>query len=339
MSNQMPVVTFKEATAMAAYFASIDCPMWIWGAPGIGKSQLIRHAAKLAGAIVIDLRLALLDPLDLRGLPSIQNGKTVWLKPDFWPSIAGQLVYLFLDELDRASASVRNAALQLVLDRRIGEHVLPDSVRIFAAGNGATDKGLTQSIGEAMADRFAHVGMRSDLKGWLQYAEKAGYNPHLLSFLEMRASENPAIFHNESPARGSLTNSTPRTWETVNKAIGAPSIIRRKVFAALVGDSISGEFCAFLDMAGKLPPLATFIADPHGAPVYPAGDMAINFALGLALARNADPSNWAAIAAYSQRMPREFHFLTITAAIKRNPELKNSRAYVDFITANPGVFS
>jgi hypothetical protein len=324
---------WKQTAATAAYLASKNIPVWFWGPAGIGKSHLAAHLAKAAGAELHDVRLSLLESVDMRGLPVIKDGKTVWTRPDLWPSDGTKLHYLFLDELDRAPTSVRNAALQLVYDRRIGEHTLPDSVRIFAAGNGGTDKGMTQSIGHAMADRFAHLFMQADLAVYCDYATRKGFDIRLVSFLEIHGRKNPAIFHNPSPARDCLTNPTPRTWDRIAAVMDAPSIIRRGVFASMVGDDIAGELCAHIDMAGKIPPLATFLSDPNGAPVYGAGEIAINYSLALALARFASPANFDAIAQYARRMPREFYFLTMTAATKAKPDLRNSRAWIEYETA------
>ncbi len=51
-------------------------PLHIWGPPGVGKSKVIAQAASRLGLEMIDLRAVLLDPVDLRGLPKVENGRT-----------------------------------------------------------------------------------------------------------------------------------------------------------------------------------------------------------------------------------------------------------------------
>ena len=57
---------------------SIQKPAFIWGASGIGKSEIIAKVADELGYNLIDVRVSLLDPVDLRGVPSVENGTTKW---------------------------------------------------------------------------------------------------------------------------------------------------------------------------------------------------------------------------------------------------------------------
>ena len=109
--------------------------VFIWGAPGIGKSSIVRHIAEAKNLPVVDLRASLLDPTDLRGIPMIQNKTSVWCPPSFLPKTSDKPGILFLDEINAAPPLVQAALYQLILDRRVGEYVLPDGWKIIAAGN------------------------------------------------------------------------------------------------------------------------------------------------------------------------------------------------------------
>ena len=331
-------VTFTKAQLLAATYADANIPVFIWGAPGIGKSALVHDLASRTGALVVDIRLSMFVPVDLRGLPAIVEGKTVWLKPAFWPSVADQPVYLFFDEMDRAPASVKNAALQIVLDRQIGEHVLPDSVRIFAAGNGATDKGFAGSMGTALNNRFAHIEMVSDVDSWCTWADRTNLNPMLVAFMRMRGRDE-GIFHELNPGRDQKAFPSARQWERVSKVLGAPAAIRHESIAGLVGDAIASEYIAFADMAGQLPDIADIIANPATAPVPASDKLSVLYAVAIALARVADQSNFAAIVEYAERMPAEFKILTVTSATRRDRELENTAACVRFKTNNQSVYA
>ena len=144
----------------------VNRPIFIWGAPGIGKSELVQgivDQGELGNALMIDMRLALLEPTDLRGYP-FRNPETntmEWSPPSDLPSqdLADSYdnVVLFLDELNSAPPSVQAAAYQLVLNRRIGQYILPDNVRIIAAGNRETDRGVTYRMPAPLANRFRPV--------------------------------------------------------------------------------------------------------------------------------------------------------------------------------------
>ncbi|MFN9959679.1 MAG: hypothetical protein ACK55I_41880, partial [bacterium] len=67
-------------------------PIFIWGPPGIGKSELVQgivDSGSLGNAVMIDLRLALMEPTDIRGYP-FRNPETnvmEWSPPVDLPSM------------------------------------------------------------------------------------------------------------------------------------------------------------------------------------------------------------------------------------------------------------
>lgn len=99
-------------------------PLHIWGACGVGKSQIVAQVADDIGYEFLDVRAVQLDPIDLRGLPRIAGDSTEWVAPKFLPT-SGRGI-LFLDELTSAPQMTQAGCYQLVLDRRLGEYVLPD---------------------------------------------------------------------------------------------------------------------------------------------------------------------------------------------------------------------
>lgn len=134
-------------------------PLMPWGPPGIGKSCIVKQVAGELGIGLIDLRLILLNPIDLKGLPALdrENQKAVWYQPKFLPNQErdGQQGILFLDELPNAPTTVQSAALQLVLDRAIGNYRLPPGWKVIAAGNRAIDRGGTFAL--ISPDRLCHT--------------------------------------------------------------------------------------------------------------------------------------------------------------------------------------
>ena len=99
-------------------------PIFLWGAPGIGKSELVAGITdSLPGNnLMIDLRLALMEPTDLRGYPfrNPETNQMEWAPPADLPTMEQAELYdtivLFLDELNSAPPSVQAAAYQLVLN-------------------------------------------------------------------------------------------------------------------------------------------------------------------------------------------------------------------------------
>uniref|UniRef100_UPI0025DB766D AAA family ATPase n=1 Tax=Sulfuricurvum sp. TaxID=2025608 RepID=UPI0025DB766D len=101
-------------------------PTFLWGAPGIGKSSIIKQIARESGIECIDLRLSLMDPTDLKGIPFYEKDShsALWAPPSFLPREGRGI--LFLDELNSAAPAVQASAYQLILDRKVGEYTLPE---------------------------------------------------------------------------------------------------------------------------------------------------------------------------------------------------------------------
>ena len=120
-------------------------PVFLWGPPGIGKSELVAQIGADAGREVIDIRLALWEPTDIKGIPyyNAEQGKMVWAPPAELPTDPESTAIIFIDELNSAPPAVQAAAYQLVLNRRVGTYVLPKGVDIVAAGNRDGDRGVT----------------------------------------------------------------------------------------------------------------------------------------------------------------------------------------------------
>ena len=151
-------------------------PVFLWGPPGIGKSDAIHQLGSEMDAHVIDVRLSLWEPTDIKGIPYFNaNDSTMsWAPPVELPTeeLAAKhpVVILFLDEMNSAPPSVQAAAYQLVLNRRVGTYRLPDNVIVVAAGNREADKGVTYRMPAPLANRFVHLELRVDFDDWFQWA-------------------------------------------------------------------------------------------------------------------------------------------------------------------------
>lgn len=203
--------------------------LFIWGAPGIGKTEILQQVAKELGATVIEFHLATIDPTDFRGVPKIEmkpggkgpeDERTVSKIPGVFPTDNGpndKGGILFFDEFNRAKQMVLSAALPLTLNGRIGEYVLPEKWIVVAAGNRPEDLGgaVATSIEPALANRFAHVNYAPTLENWIAWAiDKKDINPDLIGFLQF----NKGYFHKLDPEQDNKMNwPSPRTWEMASK--------------------------------------------------------------------------------------------------------------------------
>lgn len=232
-------MNYQEAYKILDAILPENIPVMLWGAPGVGKSSLIREICETHRIPLVDVRLAQLDPTDLRGIPVPNRDERLveWFPPAFLPREGKGI--LFLDELDKAPVAVKNAALQLVLDRRVGDYVLPAEWRIVAAGNREGDNALSIPMGTALANRMIHLHVEADSKGWVRWARVKGLADDIIAFIQFR----PDLLH-------AVTKETafpsPRTWEMLSRLIRrAPNGDLRPIVYATVGAGAGKEFVAW----------------------------------------------------------------------------------------------
>jgi hypothetical protein len=217
-------------------YKAANIPCMIFGAPGVGKSQQVHQAAE--GKKVIDIRLSMLDPVDLRGLPLVDRsdkGPNVeWARPEFIPQDGEGI--LFFDELNTAPVSVMNAALQIILDRKCGPHKLGDGWYICAAGNKTAHRAHVQPLSAPLRNRFAIVNYEPDVKSWTTWAFGSGIHDDVVGFLNFR----PALLSTDS--KDEYENfASPRSWERVSTLI-ASGTDDMDFVAGLIGKGAAAEF-------------------------------------------------------------------------------------------------
>lgn len=220
------------------------------GRPGVGKSQVVQQLAQAVGARLFDVRLTTIEPQDLRGLPYYDHDqkKTIWYRPEDLPDDPAAPSILFLDELTAASPYLQPTVYGLLQERRVGQHLLPDSVMILAAGNTVRDGAIAYEMGTALSDRLIHVHVRAEAEDWLsRYAGPKGLAPAVTAFLRSR----PDLLDTteEALSRGQMIACTPRAWERVSNIMQAVTdrAARDAMVAGTVGDAVAAEFSVVAD--------------------------------------------------------------------------------------------
>lgn len=242
-----------------ALLAAIRChrPTFVHGPPGIGKSEIVWEIATEQNRPVIDLRLLLLEPTDLRGIPYYDPvaKQMVWAPPDVLPRKDGPLAnaILFLDELNAAPPSVQAAAYQLILNRKVGNYELPAGVDIVAAGNRETDRGVTYRMPSPLANRFLHLEMEPNFTDWQNWAIKQSVHRDVIGFLSYR---NDNLF-NFDPKNSEKAFATPRTWmftsDLLHKEENLSDYLLGSLIGGCIGDGLGSEFMTYRRTAAKLP--------------------------------------------------------------------------------------
>ena len=253
----------RTVTAVGARKAVIKCfnkkrPLFLWGPPGIGKSEVVAEITQDLGGYMIDLRLGQMDPTDIRGIPFFNKelGKMDWAPPIDLPDeeLASQypIIVLFMDEMNSAAPAVQAAAYQLVLNRRIGKYRLPDNVVMIAAGNRESDKGVTYRMPTPLANRFVHVEMKVDFPTWQDWAVKNQIHKDVVGYLSF-AKQDLYDFDAKSSSRAFAT---PRSWTFVSELLEDEDLdetTATDLIAGTVGEGLAVKFMAHRKIAGRLP--------------------------------------------------------------------------------------
>ena len=302
-------------------------PAFLWGPPGVGKSSVVKSVALEAELPVIDLRASLLDPTDLRGIPTVQNGEAVWCPPSFLPRATEPPGILFLDEINAAPPLVQASLYQLVLDRQIGEYRLPDGWSIVAAGNRQTDRAVIFRLSSALANRFVHLDFESDIDDWRSWAISAGINPLIVGFLATR----PDLLCGEIGE--SVAYPTPRSWEMVSDVVGAHGggvEACWDVIPGIVGEAAAIEFQGYASRTLREDDLRKIVKAPKTAAVPTSmGDI---FAMTSWFAYHSKELDVrAAGAILLNRIPPEFAVILARDLLKASPALVVEPGYKDFM--------
>lgn len=321
-------------------------PVMLHGSPGVGKSDVVRQVAARRGIDMIDLRLSQLDPVDLRGVPSVDHDKkqTSWNAPDFLPTDGKGI--LFLDEINSAAQATAAAAYQLVLDRRLGDYVLPEGWAIVAAGNRASDKALVNQMSTALKNRFTHINYEVNNDDWIDWALRNNIAVEVIGFIRFRPKLlNEFEQHNNTKEERERVQrlkeaqafATPRSWYFLSKVLDKkpPKELEYELYSGIVGEGATAEFMGYLKYYRDLPDLDALLMDPKKAKV--PTEPATLYALATGLAAKATKDSMERVVSYALRMPAEFQVLLMKDAVVRDSSLTNTRAFVDWARANADV--
>tara|TARA_Y100000385_G_scaffold140571_1_gene145968 strand:+ start:138 stop:1229 length:1092 start_codon:yes stop_codon:yes gene_type:complete len=264
MDLQTRTVKLSELKKYVKHHFRTKRPMMVWGPPGIGKSETFEqitnsYIAEGKKAKLIDARLSLWDPTDLKGYPyyNKETNRMSFSSPDELPTEAEaaeyDIIVLFLDELNGAAPATQAAAYQLILNRAIGKYKLPDNVVIAAAGNRETDKGVTYRMPKPLANRFLHYEVRVDFNDWFDWAVTNTQHSDVIGYVTTFKDD----LYNFDASSAERSFATPRTWAFISDTIQDVEDFTEEevtdMVAAGIGEGIALKFKAHRAVASQLP--------------------------------------------------------------------------------------
>lgn len=369
-------MTITDAMNLAYVAILANQSVFLWGAQGIGKSDLAKQLAiKYAEStptlqlkldqcetpedLVKDVRLLLRNIVHLMGLPMIDEtdgyGRTKFSRPADIPTEDEPIVLLLLEELNLAPSSVQAAAYGLVLDRRIGDYKLPEYVRIIATGNRPEDRGATHDMPVPLRDRFGlHLTVEADRDTWLRWASVNGIRADIIAWIRwqghalLHVSPGQTVNVDSMPVvydRNANAFPTPRRYAMLSRMMDTgkiPASLETQFVASCIGEPIADRFCGFLQIYRQLPNPAQVLMNPTQTEVPEKS--AARWALASALVGHVTENTFQNALTYLDRytsstgiVQKEYAVFFVKSAAARKPELQNTVAFNNFIAQNADV--
>ncbi len=186
-SNSTEVRTFVEhiirTNLSAEERGHKKSPICIWGTHGIGKTEMVQQIAENLGYKWSYIAPAQFEEMgDLVGMPSVENGRTVFSSPDWVPTEEGPGI-LLIDDVNRADDRILRGIMQLLQNYELISWKLPNQWQIVLTANPDGGDYSVTPMDDAMLTRMMHITMNFDPKAWAVWAEKAGVDSRCINFV------------------------------------------------------------------------------------------------------------------------------------------------------------
>jgi len=300
----------------------------IVGAPGIGKTDIVKQACDKLGADLIVSHPSVSDPTDYKGLPAkATDGTHAEFLPfgETWRAIqAKKLTVWFVDDLGQASEAVQKAMMQLLLGRRLNGHLLSDKVVFVGATNDVGQRAGVTGLLEPVKSRWdSIVHLEVALDDWCAWALANKMPVELIAFLRTR----PDLISMFEPTKAIVNHPSPRTWASVGRRL-ARGVKDFDLYSGAVGKGAATEFMAFLELATEAPSLDDIILNPKTTKIPEKA--ALRYLVAVGLANRAKKDNFARVFQYLERMPMPFRVLCMRDVVQRDKALTATDTFVQW---------
>lgn len=339
---------------VGAYHTDIKRTPLFRGAPGIGKTSIARQAADILREQYPEFHCVVINPTmpadEVGGIPkltTLPNGEIVtkYALPDWFPTKTANPNWrgiIVLDDALQGAGEMQKVLANLVLERSLRGHELPDGAMICVTGNRTKDKAGVARTLTHFADRMCWLNVESFAQSWIDnYAIPYNLAPEVIAYIMRDGSKLNEFDPNKEKCP------TPRTWAAVSNWIkyiqgpNAPKDANTKekmAIAILAGELGMGNavhFWAFCNLFGKLPDINDIFKHPDTHSIdY---DIDVQYALVVAIAQRMDAHTFAAGLEYIDRIGADLSTMAVKVATRRDKTLTSSAAYTKWSVKNQDV--
>ncbi len=242
-------------------------PIFLLGAPGIGKTAIMEQIAQEMGIALVSYSMTHHTRQSALGLPFIAHkvyGGQEYDISEYTMSEIIAAVYetmeesgiregiLFLDEINCVSETLAPAMLQFLQYKVFGRHQVPEGWVIVTAGNPPEYNKSVREFDVVTMDRLKVMEVEADYRTWKEYALERHLHPAVLNFLDLKKEY---FYHMEFTPKG-RSYVTARGWEDLSEILYHYEEEGLTADETLVGQYIRNErivreFTAYYDLYQK----------------------------------------------------------------------------------------
>lgn len=242
-------------------------PIFLLGAPGIGKTQIMEQIAKECQIALVSYTITHHTRQSAIGLPFVSKKEfggeekvvTEYTMSEIVASIYEKIEQtgisegiLFIDEINCVSETLAPAMLQFLQCKTFGSHQIPEGWLIVAAGNPPEYNKSVREFDVVTMDRVKKIEVEPNFEAWKEYAYKAGVHAAVLSYLTTK----PKNFYRMESTVDGKTFATPRGWEDLSRMITVyekieSTVDREVVVQYIQHPQIARDFANYLELFYK----------------------------------------------------------------------------------------
>ena len=222
MQEKLSLLTPKERKYFSVMWAKYGV-LNITSKPGVAKSAIGRSIAEKMGFRYMDIRLSMVDETDVGLYPNVSevevDGKMIkcldFVVPRWAIEANKQPTIIHFEELNRASQQVRNAALQILLERQIGtEFNFNDNVLMMSSGNLGDEDGTdVEEFDSALNNRLVHINHVLGVDEWIENFAQDNVHRLIVSYIKAHPEQMYKTSDNVK------AYASPRSWTMLSEFI------------------------------------------------------------------------------------------------------------------------
>ena len=258
----------RDEAGMLAISPAHQRPVFLLGAPGIGKTAIMEQVASELGVGLVSYSMTHHTRQSALGLPRIEHrsfegvefeaseytmSEIVAAVYDYMERTGLRQGILFLDEINCVSETLYPSMLQFLQFKTFGKHRVPEGWVVACAGNPPEYNRSVHEFDIVTLDRLREIDVEPDYGAWKAYAAEVGLHPAVTTFLE---AKKDCFYKVESLPGGGKAFVTARGWEdlaqviTLHEAMGKP-VDRELVAQFLRDEDVADQFAVYYALFQK----------------------------------------------------------------------------------------